>query len=135
MDNIRNPEGIWINSKLFRETGDFYMKNKYYIPDPWGSPSWYEFWEEERKRCLFGYSVGGAKITGEHYHYLNYCPIQKVDVYNSRGRKAAKIEGFPDFWEGHFLKFHYMHNHLNNGNKCFLLARRVPFVSHTKYLI
>lgn len=105
MDNIRNPEGIWINSKLFRETGDFYMKNKYYTPDPWGSPSWYEFWEEERKRCLFGYSVGGAKITGEHYHYLNYCPIQKVDIYNSRGRKAAKIEGFPDFWDGDYNYF------------------------------
>lgn len=105
MDSIRNPEGIWINSKLFREAGDFYMKNKYYTPDPWGSPAWYEFWEEERKRCLLGYSIGGAKITGEHYHYLNYCPIQKVDVHNSRGRKAAKIEGFPDFWDGDYNYF------------------------------
>lgn len=105
MDNIRNPEGIWINSKLFREAGDFYIKNKYYTPDPWGSPAWYEFWEEERKRCLLGYSIGGAKITGEHYHYLNYCPIQKVDVHNSRGRKAAKIEGFPDFWDGDYNYF------------------------------
>ncbi len=105
MDNIRNPEGIWINSELFRETGSFFMKNKYYTPDPWGSPAWYEFWEEERRRCIQGYSVGGAKITGDHYHYLNFCPISKVDVHAARGRKAAKIEGFPDFWDGDYNYF------------------------------
>ena len=105
MEDIRNPEGIWINSELFREAGNYFMKNKYYNPDPWGSPAWYEFWEEERKRCLFGYSVGGAKITGDHYFYLNYTPIQKVDVHNARGNKSSKIEGFPDFWDGDYNYF------------------------------
>lgn len=105
MDNIRNSEGIWINSELFKSTGNFFTKNKYYTSDPWGSPAWHEFWEEERKRCLMGYSVGGAKITGDHYFYLNFCPIQKVDVHGARGRKAAKIEGFPDFWDGDYNYF------------------------------
>ena len=105
MDNIRNPEGIWINSELFKETGNFFMKNKYYTPDPWGSPAWHEFWEEKRRRCLQSYSVGGAMITGDHYHYLNYCPIQKVDVIHAKGKKASKIEGFPDFWDGDYNYF------------------------------
>ena len=81
------------------------MKNGYYCPDPYGSPAWYEFWKEERRRCLKGYEVDGHKITGNYYFYLNYCPIQKVDILNATGRRANKIKGFPDFWDGDYNYF------------------------------
>lgn len=100
---IRNPDGIWINTQAFREAGNHFMKNGYYTPDPWGSPAWYDFWVQERDRCLNGFSVGGARIPGEYYAYLNYGPIQKSEVIG-RGI-GKKVEGFPDFWDGDYNYF------------------------------
>jgi hypothetical protein len=103
LDAIRNPEGIWINSQAFREEGSKFTKRGYYTNAPWESPEWYDYWGRERDRCTNGYSVGGAKITGDHYFYLNYCPIMKVD--DASGSKAKKVKGFPDFWDGDYNYF------------------------------
>lgn len=103
VDSIRNPDGIWINTQCFREAGTYFMKYGYYTPDPWGSPAWFDFWSEERRRCIEGYSTGGAKITGDHYFYMNYCPIQKVD--DQSGSKSKKVKGFADFWDGDYNYF------------------------------
>lgn len=103
LDAIRNPNGIWINTELFREAGNHFIKYGYYCADPWGSPAWYDYWKEERRRCLQGYSIGGASIPGEYYFYLNYCPIQKSEkIGNGIGHK---ISGFPDFWDGDYNYF------------------------------
>lgn len=103
MDSVRNSDGIWINTQTFRESALHFMKHGYYCADPTGSPDWYEYWTRERQRCLHGYSSGGAKITGNHYYYLNYCPIQKVE--DTRARVSRKIKGFPDFWDGDYNYF------------------------------
>lgn len=103
VNSVRNPDGIWINSQLFREEGERFRKHGYYIADPWGSPAWYDYWMEQRKRCIEGYTVGGVKVTGEHYFYLNFTPIQKVE--NINGNRADKVEGFPDFWDGDYNYF------------------------------
>lgn len=100
LDAIRNPQGIWINTSCFKEVGSFFSKNGYYCPDPWGSPDWKDFWQRERNRCLTGYTVGGASITGDHYFYLNYCPIQKVE--DTTKKTSRKITEFPDFWDGDY---------------------------------
>jgi len=103
LESVRNPDGFWVNTQCFREAGNYFMKNGCYIKDPWGSPDWYAFWKEERRRCIEGYEVGGARITGEHYTYMNYCPIQKVDDVTKS--KSKKIKGFPDFWDGDYNYF------------------------------
>lgn len=103
LNAVRNSDGIWINSSLFQEEGKKFTKKGYYTDAPWESPEWYEYWAEQRKRCTYGYSIGGARITGEHYFYLNYSPIMKVD--DTSGNKAKKIRGFPDFWDGDYNYF------------------------------
>lgn len=103
VEAIRNPEGLWINSQVFREEGAHYMKYKRYCSDPAGSPAWFDYWLEQKRRCVKGYSVGGARITGEHYFYLNFCPIKKVEDTNAS--KSRKIKGFPDFWDGDYNYF------------------------------
>lgn len=103
LDSIRNSDGFWINTQVFREEGNHFMKHSYYCADPWGSPAWYDYWSEQRKRCIEGYSVGGAKITGDHYFYMNFCPIKKVD--DKSGSKSSKIKGFADFWDGDYNYF------------------------------
>ena len=103
LNAVRNPDGIWINTSVFREAGDYFMKYGVYTHEPWGSPAWYDFWKEERRRCIEGYSVGGVMIPGEFYNYMNYCPIQKSEkgAFNT----ATKIKGFPDFWDGDYNYF------------------------------
>ena len=76
---IRNPDGIWINTETFRETGKHFEKYGYYTEAPELSPDWFDFWTQQREYCLHGYSSGGVRITGDHYNYLNFCPIQKVE--------------------------------------------------------
>ena len=104
MAGVRNPDGFWINTECFRDAGRCKQKNGWYTEEPYGSPSWYDFWAQERDRCLNGYSVGGARITGDHYFYLNYCPI-KVTKSTGRGRTGYKEVSLPDFWEGDYNYF------------------------------
>lgn len=100
---VRNPEGIWINTQPFVESATHYKKHGYYTSDPWGSPSWREFWERETRRIVLGYSAGGVKITGDHYFYLNYCPIMKSE--DTTKKKTRKVRDFPDFWDGDYDYF------------------------------
>lgn len=100
---IRNPDGIWINTEVFREEARKFQKYGTYCLDPWGSPDWFTYWQEQRSRIINGYSSGGVKITGDHYFYLNFCPILKVEDMNAK--KSAKITDFPDFWDGDYNYF------------------------------
>ena len=99
---VQNPDKIWVNTEVFREEGKHWMKYGRYCDDPVGSPDYNAYWMEQRKRCLFGYSAGGVRIPGSYYFYLNFCPIQKVDVEKATGRTAEKVDGFPDFWDGDY---------------------------------
>ena len=100
---IRNPDGIWINTQVFREEATRFQKYSTYCSDPWGSPDWFAYWQEQRNRIIHGYTVGGVKITGDHYFYLNFCPILKVEDMSAK--KSAKVTGFPDFWDGDYNYF------------------------------
>ncbi|MGL4330778.1 MAG: hypothetical protein ACRCSD_09305, partial [Clostridium sp.] len=103
LNSIRNPDGIWINSSVFREPAINFEKYGYYNNDPDNSPDWLEYWEEERRRCKEGYSVAGVKITGNHYFYLNYCRIEVAEYKG--GNQAIKRKKFPDFWDGDYNYF------------------------------
>ena len=48
------------------------------------SAEYYKWWQEERKRCIEGYSVAGTKITGTHYMYLNWWKIRGVNKKTKR---------------------------------------------------
>lgn len=106
-DFVRNPEGIWVNTKPFVQEGLNFLKNGYYCPDPPGSPSFKSYWDEQLDRCTNGYSSGGVKITGHHYNYLNFSQIMVVEEIN--GKVAKKIVKFPDFWDGDYNFFWCKH--------------------------
>ena len=97
---VRNSDGIWINTDAFRQKAKFFEKYGYYNSDPTDTPAWIKFWNDERELSLNGMRVGGVKITGDHYFYLNYKRIKKA--VGEQGYAAKKIEGFPDFWDGDY---------------------------------
>jgi hypothetical protein len=117
-NNIRNEDGIWVNSDIFRDSAKHFIKYGRYnddlqSPDP--HSDYQKFWVEEERRCIEGYKTGGAYITGDHYNYLNYSPIrltqdeEDLKGVMKSGKKsfaAAKITNLPDFWDGDYDYFH-----------------------------
>lgn len=96
------------NTYKFSEAANTFILKGYYTDSTKGTPAYKEYWTEQKKRCIDGYEVEGTKITGEHYFYLNFCPIKKV-TFDKNG-KATKISSdgkldFPNFWDGDYNYF------------------------------
>jgi len=100
---IRNKDGIWINTKPFREPALFFKKHGYYNADPVNSPEWIEYWNEQRNRAINGYTVGGVTITGDHYFFINFTNMQKAEA--GMGNAARKVVGMPDFRDSDYNYF------------------------------
>lgn len=133
---IRNPDGIWINTECFREAALYFKKYGYYTPERPGTPAWLEYWERELDRCINGYTVGGAKITGHHYGYLNYAQIQLLDLDGIVGDKkiGKKTTSFPDFWDGDYNYFHAIEIARNGITRPELDALQLMFTLRDDFL-
>ncbi|MGL6108271.1 MAG: hypothetical protein ACRC0V_07785 [Fusobacteriaceae bacterium] len=103
VNSIRNENGIWINSQVFREEGLHYKKHGYYCPEVTESLAWKNYWTEQRNRCIHGYAVGGVKITGDHYFYLNFTEIPQAE--DKTKKVTRKVISIPDFWDGDYNYF------------------------------
>lgn len=110
MGAIRNKNGIWINTEPFREAGKNFITTGRYTNALPGTLEFDRFWDQEYTRCMEGYEVSGAKITGKHYFYLNYCLINKVNLTDDNRGKRKVSKGFllPDFWDGDYEYFWFL---------------------------
>lgn len=81
---------------------------------------------EERRRCLYGYirPYDGEWITGDHYFFLNYCPISLLKKSSNGSKKAMRVIDFPLSWEGNYYRFHYLNQAREHGLMAAELARR-----------
>ena len=92
-----------------------------------GTREYYEFWDEEHKRCMYGYTIDDLHVTGFHYFYLNYCPIDRaVDELMPDGTLQARRERtFPRFYDGDYEYFHEIDKaRSQNKHMIVLKARR-----------
>ncbi len=154
LSSIYNPEGILVSTADFSYEAKQFQKFGYYTPDLPGTPGFANYWDEQTRRCTEGYSVGGVRITGEMYGYLNWGRIKltreskpseniaKEAIVKSKGGK--KIVTFPDFWDGDYeyfwvkeiadvgitpeefknLRLDVKINHLDGGKHLFILKAR-----------
>ena len=111
-NKVKDNNGKWINSNIFRQEAIKFQKNKTYTTAPFGTPDWMEYWEEQLKRCISGYEVREEdgrihKITGHHYFYLNFTQIQIVEENGEDDESAVaeKKTQNPDFWDGDYDYF------------------------------
>jgi hypothetical protein len=81
-----------VGTKAFLETREFFNKHQMYTKALPGTYQYKEFWEEQRRRCLEGVTIGNLYIPGTYYFYLNFFPINGRDEVTNR---KAKI--FPKF--------------------------------------
>lgn len=132
--DLTNPH-ILEDIDYFRPTAIHYQKTgKLTDLRPNSNPnSEYGKWiREEIRRCYEGYvrPSDGEWVTGDMYFFLNYCPMlitQRVEG----SKKGKRVWGFPEFWEGHYYKFHYIHQAREAGHHGAELAARSKGKSFT----
>jgi len=130
--DITNPH-ILENMSYFTKAGDRFKKTGKYTeayPSRDINSPYRKFWDEEKRRCKYGYvrKADGEWITGYHYYYLNYSPIMKSEIIGDRTKdgsvRAERVEGFPDFWDGDYLYFHYIEQAESRGEYGSVLKAR-----------
>lgn len=114
--SLTNTAQFCYTARDFKKNGDRYTKA------PKGSRDYFQFWEEEERRCLYGYKVGDLWIPGRMYFWLNFFPISRVpeDVLmraleerkrtgKLRITEAEKTTEMPKFWEVHYEWWNFKH--------------------------
>lgn len=115
----------FINTEVFSETSKYFLRHGVYTHAPMGTSEYIEFWDREEERCKNGYTVGGVRITGEHYAYLNFGRIlATVDD----GKRQRKVDTFPKFLDMDYYWYHELEQAEQNGQGMIVVkARRKGF--------
>ena len=115
------------NIDRIRPAAVSFLTNGYYTSALPGTKEYYDFWDQERDRCLYGYTVDELHVTGFHYFYLNYCPIDRaIDEELPDGTIQSKRErSFPRFYDGDWEYFQEIDKaRAENKHMIVLKARR-----------
>lgn len=125
--DITHPH-ILEDMDYFRPAILFYKENGCYSllrPNANPNSKYGKWFYEEVRRCRDGYvrESDGEWVPGRLYWYLNYSPIMIAETSKKTGI-AHRREGFPDFWEGIYLRYHYQYQARQAGRHCMELARR-----------
>ncbi len=125
------PFKIFENTDKFRPAAIHFQQYGYYTSAPKGTTAYREYWDEERKRCLYGYAAeDGERVTGYHYFYLNYCPIvlvKEIESINNKGEEVIKkdtIRDFPRFYDFDKYFFDTIEECENSGKHLAVLKSR-----------
>ena len=118
------------DTHLFAPAAAHYIEYGFYTDALPGTKQYYEYWDEEQNRCMHGYEVNGVKISGFHYFYLNYCPIDRIiDEEQPDGEIISRRDrSFPAFYDGDFEYFNSVDKaRRENKHLVVLKARRKGF--------
>lgn len=127
MVDITHPH-ILEDMDYFRPSAKFYEENGCYTllrPNSNPNSEFGKWFHEEVRRCREGYvrESDGEWVPGNLYFFLNYSPI----MLNRKSETSGiylRVEGFPDFWEGIYYRYHYRYQARMIGRHCMELARR-----------
>lgn len=91
------------NTKEFKRDAALKFKEEgEYCSAPTGTKAFYDYWDEQKRRCMEGYSIGDISITGYHYFYLNFGRIEVT--YQENGVAKEKMD-FPKFYDWDYNYF------------------------------
>jgi len=115
----------FVNTNLFSESSKYFLKHGVYTHAPEGTSEHTEFWDNEEIRCIEGYTIGGVRITGEHYAYLNF---GRILATVGDGLRQRKIDTFPKFIDMDYYWYHELEQaELNGQGMIVVKARRKGF--------
>lgn len=120
LNPVRNTEHKYlkfINSTVFSYEARHFLRYGYYTNSPRGSRDWTTYWDEQERRCIEGYEVGGVRITGRHYFYLNFTLIKArpIDPATGKEKDTKKILTFPRFLDHQYYLFHELEECFSEG--------------------
>ena len=117
--NTDQPYLKFINTAVFQEDGRHFLRNGFYTSAPFGSKDYNDYWDLQEDRIMNGYEVGGVRVTGRHYFYLNFCMIRArpIDPLTGAEKKGEnrKIITLPRFLDHNFYWFHEFEKHTAEG--------------------
>lgn len=105
----------FLNTRVFSEEAHRFLENKrrtgvgYYIDPRASKREKREYWLNQLERIIHGYEVGGVRITGRHYFYLNFSYIHCFKLNPATGEEdvnSSKIWTFPRFLDHNYYLFH-----------------------------
>ena len=125
--DLANPH-ILENMDYFRPAALHFEEHGCYTflrPNPNPNSEYSKWIHEEKRRCREGYvrEYDGEWVTGYMYYFINYCPMMLTKTKKG-SRQAARVQGFPELWEGIYLRFHYLDQARRAGKHAIELARR-----------
>lgn len=118
------------NTHLFSKAATYYIENGHYIDYLPGTKQYYDYWDAEQYKCMHGHEINGVKISGFHYFYLNYCPIDRIiDEQQPDGEMISRRDrSFPAFYDGDYEYFNSVDKaRKENKHMVVLKARRKGF--------
>jgi hypothetical protein len=117
--NTDQPYLRFVNSAAFQEDGRNFLKHGYYTTAPFGSKDYDDYWDEQERRIMKGYTVGGVRVTGRHYFYLNFCLIKARPIDPNTGAEKKgenrKIITLPRFLDHNYYWFNEFEKHAAEG--------------------
>ncbi len=116
----------FVNTRQFSEAATYFQKHGVYTKAPFRSKDYYEFWQEQTRRCLNGYTVGDLSITGKHYFYLNFFPIMATKPDGTPLVMDPKQLTFPRFWEIDYYWWWAKEVAMNGGSADFIQKLGIP---------
>lgn len=127
---------ILSDMSYFTQTRDYFKQHGEYTslrvsPNP-DSP--FGKWIKQETRRSYEGMVNpdtGEWITGDMYFFLNYCPILLSKASSKNKKKLNRVKDFPDIWDGHYLKYHYINQARENGTHGAELSSRRKGKSYT----
>lgn len=125
--DLTNPH-ILEDMDYFRPMALHYKEHGCYTflrPNPNPNSEYRRLFDREIKRCREGFirESDGEWVTGYMYWFINYCPIMFTEI-SKDSRRANRVEGFPEIWEGIYWRFHYLDQARNAGKHAIELAKR-----------
>jgi hypothetical protein len=118
------------DTHLFSEAANFYIEHGFYTDALPGTKQYYDYWDNEQFKCMHGFEINGIRISGFHYFYLNYCPIDRIiDEEQPDGEVISRRDrSFPAFYDGDFEYFNSVDKaRKENKHMVVLKARRKGF--------
>jgi hypothetical protein len=119
------------NTDKFRQASIHFQKYGYYTVSPKGTTGYKEYWDEETRRCLFGWTADdGDFISGYNYFYLNYSPIliveeREIKIGENLTKKIVERKrDFPKFYDYDYQYFNYIEEAEHLGKHAVVIKAR-----------
>lgn len=124
---INMTQGLDFDPVPFREAANTYEEKGSYTEFPPGGKPYNDYWSEQFKRCIEGYTVGKYRVTGDHYFFLNFYRMQTI-MTDTKKSVTGRSQSFPNFLAKQYEFFHYIEMCEYIGKDiCMLKARGLGF--------